>query len=133
MLTPGFVVGDPKSQNGFYFLADLVLPGESTPRISARIMQGQGELLVELAWNRIRKNPGKCIHQPIPGGFQILNSTGEPILAVRTQGFANGYLTRVKAKLLDGAGNIRVEPLGESIRIRGEAILALEFPFAFSP
>jgi len=28
MLTPGFVVGDPGSGKGFYFLADFVLPGE---------------------------------------------------------------------------------------------------------
>ena len=133
MLTPGFVVGDPKSQNGFYFLADLVLPGESTPRISARIVEEQGDLLLELIWNRILKNPGKCIHQPIPGGFQILYSTGKSILEVHTQGFANGYLTRIKARLLDGAGNIRVEPLGESIQIRGEAISAIESPFASSP
>ena len=132
MLTPGFVVGDPRSREGFYFLADLVLPGESTPRISVRMMQEQGGLLLELIWNRILDNPCKCMHQPVSGGFQILCSSGETILAVHTQSFANGYLTRIKARLFDEAGNVRVQPFGKSIQINGEATLALESPFAFS-
>jgi hypothetical protein len=132
MLTPGFVVGDPKSQNGFYFLADLVLPGESTPRISTRVVEKQRGLILELIWNRIVENPGRCIHQPISGGFQIRYPTGESIVEVHTQTFANGYLTRIKARLFDEAGNLRVEPLGKSIQIHGEVTLALESPFTSS-
>ena len=104
ILTPGFVVGDPNADSGFYFLADVVLPGESTPRISSRIFDEKGQLLLELDWNRIRKNPGKFKHQPILGGFQILNNSGAPALIVRTETFPNGYLTYLTARLLDEKG-----------------------------
>ena len=73
MLTPGFLVGDPRSEKSFYFLADVVLPGESTPRISCRFMNEQGEMLAEMGWNRIRNNPGSCVFMSTPGGFRILS------------------------------------------------------------
>jgi hypothetical protein len=129
MLSPGFVVGDPKSDDGFFFLADLVLPGESTPRISSRIVDQNGQLLLELDWNRMRKNPGKFTHQPIPGGFQIINTPENPILSVTTQAFTNGYLTCIKATLYDERGVVRIVPLGGSIEVKGKAELALENPF----
>ncbi len=132
MLTPGFVVGDPNSHKGFYFLADLVLPGESTPRISARLPDNESGLFLELNWNRIRENPAGYSFHPTSGGFKILRSSGESLLEVRTQGFANGYLTLIKARVLDEHGNIRMEALGESVRVHGKATLVLESPFSFS-
>ena len=132
LLTPGFVVGDPNSQKGFYFLADLVLPGESTPRISARLLNEQGALLLELSWNRIGKNPEGCTYQSLPGGFRVMSSASEPLLEVRTENFPKGYLTRIKARLFDEKGELRMGPLGESIQVHGEANLMLHTPFSFS-
>jgi len=132
MLTPGFVVGNPREGRGFYFLADIVLAGESTPRISARLMDEEGRFLAELSWNRFVDNPGGCAYQAIFGGFRIQPSSGEPLLEVRTQTFPRGYLTRIKARLFDEQGKPRMEPLGESIQIHGEANLFLERPFVFS-
>ena len=101
MLTPGFVVGDPHSQEGFYFLADPVLPGESTARISARLLDEKEEVLLELKWNRMVENSGGCTYSSIQGGFSVCLSSGERLLEVRTQSFTNGYLTHINAGLLE--------------------------------
>jgi hypothetical protein len=130
LLTPGFVVGDPNSQHTFYFLADPLLPGESTPRISARIMDEKGGLLLELSGNRIGDNPGNCDYHPLQGGFKILRPPNEALLEVLTQNFPRGLLTRIKARLFDENGELRAEPLGESIQIHGEANLVLDTPFS---
>ncbi len=129
LLTPGFMVGDPNSRHAFYFLADPVLPGESTPRVSARIMDEKGDLLLELNGNRIGDNPGKCDYHPLQGGFKIIRQSDELILEVLTQNFPRGHLTRIKARLFDEKGDLRVEPLGESIQVHGVANLILETPF----
>jgi hypothetical protein len=132
LLTPSFVVGDPNTPTGFYFLADLVLPGESTPRISGRLLNENGDLLLELNWNRIRENPAGCVYESLLGGFRIMYSPSEPLLEVRTQNFPYGYLTRIKTRLFDENGDLRMEPLGESIQVHGEAKLILDTPFSFS-
>ncbi len=132
VLTPGFVVGKPNEDKGFFLLADLVLPGESTPRICARLLDAQGVLLLELEWNRIRENPGMCTHRPVPGGFVIVLPSEEALMEVRTESFANGYITRIKARLFDETGQVRSETLGESLQVRGEAKLVLDSPFVFS-
>jgi hypothetical protein len=129
MPTPGFVLGDPRSKGGFYFLADVVLPGESTPRISCRMVDASHGPVAEIEWNRIRKNPGACLRQSIPGGFRILGQAGETLLEVRTEPFANGFLTRIRAELRDGKGDLRMQPSGDSVLVHGEADLALERPF----
>ena len=130
MLTPGFLVGDPHGAACFYFLGDLVLPGERTARISCRLPDGEGRPMVTLHWNRIVENPGRCVHQPGQNGFRILGPDREPILDVRTETFANGFLTKIRGKLFDEIGTLRLEPLGESIQVHGPARLVLEEPFA---
>ena len=130
MLTPGFVVGDRNSKDNFYFLADLVYPGESTPRISARLFDEKGVFLVELNWNRITENTRSCSYGSIPEGFRIMSPSGETLLEIRTQGFPNGYLTRITAKLVDENGSLRMEPMGESIQVLGMSELVLEAPFS---
>jgi hypothetical protein len=132
LITPGFFVGDPNSRNAFYLLADPVLPGGRTPRISARLMDEKGELILELNGNRIGKNPGECTYRPFQGGFKIRLRSDEPLLEVLTQNFPRGHLTRIKARLFDENGHLRVEPLGESIQVHGEAILVLDTPFTLS-
>ena len=133
MLTPGFVVGKPNDTEGFYFLADIVLAGESMPRISCRLLaEGSGNLLLELNWNRIQLNPKGCIHQSIPGGFQIFRTIGDVLLEVQTQTFANGYLTRIKARLYDENGVLRMEPLGDSISAHDAEKIVLDSPFSSS-
>ena len=131
MLTPGFVLGHPGAKGDFYFLADVVLPGESTPRISGRLFDEQGNLLLELNWNRIGENPGGCSYQSVPGGFRIGYPVEGPLLEVVTQHFTNGYLTRIRGKAHDKAGKVRMESAHDSIRVFGEAILTLDSPFRF--
>ena len=46
MLSPGFSLGDSDSKDEFYFLADVVRPGESEPRIYSRLYDAQGALSV---------------------------------------------------------------------------------------
>jgi hypothetical protein len=131
MPTPGFVVGNPDKQEGFYFLGDIVLPEESTPRISCRLLaEGSGNLLLEMNWNRIQSNPEGCIHQSIPGGFQVVHSSGDVLLEVRTQAFANGYLTRIKARFYDENGDLRMETRGDSIRVYDAEKPVLDSPFS---
>lgn len=131
-LSPGFVLGDPNSKEGFYFLADFVLPGESTPRISARLFDTQALFLLELNWNRIVENPNNCPYQSTPGGFRILYPSGEPLLEVDTQTFPLGYLTRIQGKLFDGEAKLRMEPSYDGSQVYGETNLALDVPFQFS-
>ena len=129
MLSPGFFLGDPRSNDGFFFLADLVLPGESTPRISARLFDDSGFFLVELRWNRIGKNPGGCSYQSTAGGFRLLSETGESLIEVNTESFARGYLTRIQGRLYDESGALRMEPAYDGIKVYGEGRLALDAPF----
>ena len=130
LLTPGFVVGDPNSRHSFYFLADLVPPGEITPRVSARIMDEKGDLLLELDRNRVGENPGQCDYHALQGGFKVLRQPNDLLLEVLTQNFPRGHLTRINARLFDENGDLRVEPLGESIQVHGESNLVLDTPFS---
>ena len=129
MLSPGFYVGVPDSVTDFYFLADMMLPGEVTPPISARLYDSSGSFLVELKRNSIIKNPRHCVVETTPQGFRIVFPPDELVLDVNTQRFANGYLTRVKAKLRDSNGGLRIEPSYEGIHVYGEACLTLSAPF----
>ena len=133
LLTPGFFLGDPNSRNAFYFLADPVLSERRTPRISARLMDEKGKLLLELMGNRIGENPGECTYQAFKGGFRIRHRSDEPLLEILTHNFPRGHLTYIKGRLFDENGHLRIEPLGESIQVHGEAHLVLETPFTFSP
>ncbi len=126
MLTPGFLVGDQDSIEGFSFLADIVPPIEKTARISGRLLDENGHLLLKLNVNRITDNPSGCSFQSVPGGFRILDSSEESLLEVRTHIFTNGLLTRIKARLFDEHGAIRIEPLGESIQVYGAKMSVLE-------
>jgi hypothetical protein len=126
MLSPGFLLGDPGSQEDFYFLADVVPPGENIPRISGRLFDSEGKLLVELKMGQIARNPGGCSVQNSPAGFRLLHPPGETLLNVSTQVFTNGYLTRIQGRLFDHAGNLRAEPSHEGVKVYGEATLALK-------
>ncbi len=86
--------------------------------------------MVTLYWNRIVENPGRCVHQPGQNGFRILDSDGKPIVDVRTETFANGFLTKILSRLSDENGTLRMEPMGESIKVHGSARLVLEEPFS---
>jgi hypothetical protein len=131
-LTPGFVVGNPNSDNDFFLIADLLLPGQDTPLISARLMNKKGDTLLELHSNSITNNPAGCTHQFFPRGFRIIDPSSDPLLEVLTQDFPMGHLTRIKARLFDEQGDLRVDPLGESIQVHGEAELVLAAPFSSS-
>lgn len=133
MLTPGFVLGDPRSGQDFWFLADVVLPGKSTARISGRLFDMEGRPLLGLNSNRILENPGQCDYHAGSGGFQILDPSGKPLLAVHTQRFANGYITHIEGKSYDMQGRLRMETSYGGIQTYyGETISTLKDPFAFS-
>ncbi len=126
MLSPGFLLGDAGSQGDFYFLADVVPPGDNVPRISGRFFDREGGLLVELRVGRIERNPGGCSLQGFAGGFRLLYPSGETLLNVYTQAFTNGYMTRIQGRLFDHTGELRAEPSHEGIKVHGEATLALK-------
>jgi len=132
MLTPGFVLGEPRSKEAFYFLADPVLPGESTPRICARLVNEQGNTLVELKWNRIRSNPGGCSLKSVKGGFQLLDASGGLLFEVSTDNFTNGYLTRIRGTLKDEEGRVRMERFENGIKVHESAVPALDRPYPFA-
>jgi hypothetical protein len=131
MLTKGFVVGDPNSKTGFYFLADVVLPENKTPRLFCRFVDAEGNLILELDGNHIGKNPGGYIYESTQAGFQILGPSHEPFFEVRTRSFPNGYISYIKGRLHDESGTLRIETVGESIHVHGEAGMSLDFPFVF--
>jgi hypothetical protein len=128
MLSPGFVLGDPCSKEDFWFVADVVLPGEITPRISGRLFGVEGQFLLELRSGKVTDNPAGCIFQLTAGGFRLLYPSGEALLGVHTQAFTNGYLTRIQGKLHDRGGCLRMEPSYEGIQVYGEARLSLDSP-----
>ena len=134
MLAPGFLIGDPNQKtHGFYFLADVLLPGENTPRIFARLMDNEGKPLAEIRWNRISENTGKCLYRSVPRGFWIGRNEDEPLLEVITQSFSNGYLTHIKATLFDENGLLRVESHGKSIHLLDASDFVLKSPFPYKP
>jgi hypothetical protein len=128
MLSPGFSVGNPDSQDDFYFLADVVQPRENEPRIYCRLYDAQGKLILETDPKSISANPLACLRQSFPGGYRIVLPSGESLLSVQTESFANGYLTRIQGKLYDREGELRMEPYYDAIQIYGEAHLTLASP-----
>ena len=128
MLCPGFLMGNPDSKPGFYFLADVVQPGESEPRIYCRLYDAQGDFVLETEAKKILNNPLRCLRHSFPGGYRILLPSGESLLSVQTESFANGYLTRIQGKLYDQEGKLRIEPYYDSIQVHGEARLPLFTP-----
>jgi hypothetical protein len=129
MLSPGFLVGNPDSKDEFYFLADVVRPGEGEPKIYARLYDSQGDFVLQMESERIVENPLGCARQPFAGGYRIVLPSGESLLSVQTENFANGFLTRLQGKLYDPEGTLRIEPYYDSIQIHGEARLALSVPY----
>jgi hypothetical protein len=129
MLSPGFLVGNPDSRDDFFFLADAVPIGESEPRIYARLYDSHGVFVLEMEPKRILENPLGYVRQSFPGGYRIVFPSGEPLLTVQTESFANGFLTRIQGKLHDREAKLRIEPYYDAIQIHGEARLALEGPF----
>jgi hypothetical protein len=129
MLTPGFLVGDPNSREDFWFLADMVPPGAREPRIYARLYDSQALFLVEIRLNKIVENPSGCVYQVFPGGFRISYSPGDPLLMVDTESFANGYLTRLKGRLHDKEGQLRMENFYDSVQVFDESMLSFRRPY----
>jgi hypothetical protein len=129
MLTPGFLLGDANSREDFWFLADMVPPGASEPRISARLYDNKRLFLVEMRLNKIVENPRGCVYQAFPGGFRISYSPGDPLLTVQTESFANGYLTRLQGRLHDKEGQLRMESLYDSVQVYGESMFSFRRPY----
>ena len=129
MLRPGFLVGDPGSAKGFYLLADFLLPGENTPRISGRFFDERGDMLLELTWNRLMLNPADCLYRPTPYGFHLSKSSGEIILETTTRRFPNGYITSLSGRLYDEKGVLKLDQEGSSARLVGNDSIMLTAPY----
>ena len=128
MLSPGFSLGDPDSKDDFYFLADVVRPRESEPRIYSRLYDAQGAFVLQMEPKKIVENPLGCLRQSFPGGYRIVLPSGESLLSVQTESFANGYLTRIQGKLYDREGKLRMEPYYDAIQVHGEVGPGLKEP-----
>ena len=128
MLTPGFILGAPAAGDEFWLLADVVLPSEKAPHISGRFYDQGGDFLLHIRGNEIVENPGKCVLRATGEGFHLFHPSGEALLALDTEVFANGYLTRVQGKLYDKKGSLRMEPSFESARVFGDAQWTLDGP-----
>jgi len=128
MLSAGFLLGDPHGQDAFWFLANVVPPGQTTALVSGTVFDGEARFLAEIVQGRLVRNPGGCVLQQAAGGFRIVSFEGKTILSVNTQAFTNGYLTRIQGKLYDERGELRMEPSYEGVKVYGEARLALEAP-----
>ncbi|MFO8088999.1 MAG: hypothetical protein R6U13_04125 [Desulfatiglandaceae bacterium] len=129
MTTPGFALGDPGSKDGFFFLADPVLPGEKTHRVHGRLFEASGDKSLEILWNRIGDNPGGCRYELIDGGFKITHPGGEMFIEVSTYEFTNGYITYIRGLVFDEHGNPRMKPEGKGVRVLGNTQLVLDLPF----
>lgn len=127
--TPGFIMGDPCVPGAFYFLADLVLPGEKTHRIHARLFDEKGDMLTEIVWNRIGKNPGRAVYELVEGGFRITRPDGVLLVEIWTREFTNGFMTFIRGNFYDNHGALRMEPGSDCSRIVGKAHMTLETPF----
>lgn len=128
VLTPGFVAGDPGG-GGFYLLADMLLPGETTARVSGRFFDEKGQFMVELFLSRASSNPGGCIYRSEQGGFSLTGPRGKTILRVLTNRFANGYLTNLDGRIHDEGGEVRMESRGGIVRLFGSPIHILSEPW----
>jgi hypothetical protein len=120
ILSPGFMLGDPDSKDEFYFVADVMRPGESEPRIYCRLYDAQGNFVLEAEPKRILENPLKCLRHSFPGGYRIVLPSGESLLSVQTESFANGFLTRIQGKLYDRQAKLRIEPYYDAVQVHGE-------------
>jgi hypothetical protein len=125
MLTPGFLLGDPDSADDFFFLGDVLLPPGSEPMLSGRLFDERGLFVLRIAGRDVLENPRGCIRQNLAEGFRIIYASGDPLLSVRTESYANGYLTRIQGKLYDRDGKLRMEPLLDGIQVFGKGRLAL--------
>ena len=128
MLTPGFILGQANGEDEFWLLADVLLPGEKAPYLSGRFYDGKGVFLLHMQGCEIVENPGNCILRASAEGFRLLRPSGEMLLSLDTEVFANGFLTRVQGKLYDKKGSLRLEPSFESANVFGDDQWALYAP-----
>lgn len=129
-LIPGFVLGDPYSEDTFWFLADVILQGENVARVSGRLFDRNGRFLLLLKRNRIEMNPSGCAYQALPSGIRIFNTSGKPLLSFETQHFANGHVTRIEGMLFDEEGKLKMEPSYQGIRVLGKVSM-IDTPLPF--
>ena len=130
LLTPGFVLGEPASHDGFWFIADMLTPNEKAPRISGRFFDSGGRFLLLMRCNEIVENPAGCTYHAQSEGFRIVHASGELIFSLFTRHFANGSLTQMEGRLYDRRGNPRLEPAFGGVKVYGEACLTMDSPYS---
>ncbi len=125
MLSPCMLIGEQNGGNGFYLLFDFVSPGGRMPLVNGTIYGPQKDVLARIKENELIENPGACSFHFIQGDFALSAPDNKAILVAKTHEFTNGYMTTINARLYDEKGILRVEPLGNSIQVHGEANTAL--------
>ena len=128
MLTPGFLLGEPERVDDFWLLADVLLPGERKPYLSGRLYGPEGEFLLHLRGGEMVENPGDCLLRTVAEGFRLLSPSGEELLTLHTEVFANGSVTRIQGRLYDREGAVCMEPSFESARVFGAVQWMLHRP-----
>jgi hypothetical protein len=128
MISSGFVIEDPISNQGFYFLADVMEPPNTRPNISARLFDEAGALLVELRANQIINNPGGITQSFMSYGYRLSGPDKKLIMDVNTRRLTNSYMTSLSARLVDEHGRLRMEPQAHGVVIYDAAILGLKNP-----
>lgn len=131
MLTPGFILGVLDALDDFWLLADVVLPDEKAPYLSGRFYDRRGGLILHLQGKEILENPGNCLIQSSAEDFRLVYPSGEEFLALHTEIFTNGYMSRIQGKLYDRMGSLRMEPSFGSAKVFGDAQWAIPAPARF--
>ena len=128
----GFVLGNPNRNKGFWFLADVINPEDELPLISGSLYNKKGEPFLEIYRNKVKKNPGNCIHYITPTGYGIKYPDEKELLTVETEHFANGHITYLSGEIYDHQGVLRMKSLPKSTQVYGTPFLILDKPFNFS-
>jgi len=131
MLTPGFLLGEQEQGDDFWLLADVLQPGERKPYLSGRLYGPEGDFLLRLRGSEIVENPGNCLLRTVAEGFRLLYPSGEELLALYTELFANGSVSRIQGRLYDRERALRMAPSFESARVFGALQWMLERPLRF--
>jgi len=103
-----FALGDVGSADDFFLIGAEPEQESVFPSITGNILDSEGKLLLRLVRNVVVFNPRDCSR--VFGdlrGYEIHDSAGLPILAVRTQfSEADGFVTTIRANFYDRHGTL---------------------------
>jgi hypothetical protein len=98
------LVGRPEQPHAFYLWLHRVRPGDPIPLLSGRFYGKEGELLLEMERNDLIQNPYGFSRIETRGGWALMDTSLQSILAVEVRAFPNGFLTVLRGELFDATG-----------------------------